>query len=359
MTEHDIRTAFGETPASFRDQVDQTLMQLEDEPAKKRYKFTTVLALAALITVLLAGAAVAATQLKLTEYLRFSLPDDPDDTVHTNVAVLEDENIRCEIEEVMYDGYGLAIQLKLTNLKPDQHSLVIDGNTQAGTPNPALIPLQCSINGFIYDADCRNRSTFLIERTAVYGDDGTITVYASDFSHSYYHGLGKTDGYREKVCVEFALTYSQPSAADTMLTASFALDGRAAALKYSLAKRVWGEFFEIDSIEIVHTGTMGHYDACIYVRDAFIDSDTQKPNIRFSLITPDGTEYPITVFRLDVDHTAVNGWRGLHLSGVLPAIADMPDTVFVAMRDAQTGELIEQTECSVSAADLLAPPSFE
>ena len=55
MTEQDIRTAFGETPASFRDQVDRTLTQLEDEPAKKRYKFTTVLALAALITVLLAG----------------------------------------------------------------------------------------------------------------------------------------------------------------------------------------------------------------------------------------------------------------------------------------------------------------
>ena len=357
MTEHDIRTAFGETPASFCDQIDRTLMQLEDEPMKKRYKFTTVFALAALITVLLAGAAVAATQLKLTDYLRFPLPEAAE-TIHTEAVVLEDENIRCEIEEIMYDGYGLAVQMKITNLKPDQYSLTFRGDSENIHSDPNLIPLEFSVNGCIYAAENKSSSSFFIDQLLEYGEDGTIIAYASDFSHAYYHGLGQDDGYRDTVLVEFELVYSQPNADDTTLTASMELNGNSDAQKYLLTKQRREESFEVDSLEIICTDTMSHFDAVIYLRDTFFDPETQEPNICFSLITPNGTEYPMTVFRHDADHVAVQGGRGLNLSGVLPAIADMPDTVFVAMRDAETGELIEQTECAVTTTDLLAPPSF-
>lgn len=355
MNEHDIKTAFGDTPAAFRHQVDQTLMQLEDAPTKKCYKFTTMLALTAIIVTLLAGAAIAATQLGLNGYLQFSLPEDPSDTVHTNVAVMEDDNIRCEVEEILYDGYGTAARIKITNLHPDQYRLTIQGDTANSAPNPDLIPLQCSVTGFISDAEHKSRNSFLVERTLEYSEDGTITLYASDFSHSYYHGPAKNNGYRENVLVELHLTYSQPLAADTTLTTSFMLNADAATQKYCLTKQGCGESFGVDTMEIICTDTMSHYSAVIYVRDAFIASDTQKPSVSFSLITPDGAEYPLTVFRLDVDHVSVQNTRGLHLYGVLPAIADMPDAVSIAMRDTQSKRLIEQTEYTVTAFHLSIP----
>lgn len=355
MTEHDIRSAFGETPAAFRDQIEQTLTELEDTPMKKRYKVSTLLLAAAIAVMTLAGAAIAATQLHLTDYLKFPVSTETP-AVRTAAAVMEDENIRCEIEEIVYDGYGLATEMKITSLKPDQYAVTLHGGEANAAPAPALTPLECGITGFIYDAQNKDRHTFLTERLTVQEADGAIRVYASDFQH-YCRGLWMNDGYRENVLVEFQLYYALPSAEKVTLTTSLELGGSADAQKYFLTAQEYERTFEADTFELVCTDAMTHCNAYIYVPDSYTNKDTDEVSVSFSLITPDGSEYPMTVFRLRVHPTEVGDMRGLNLSGVMPAIGEMPDTVSVAMRDAQSGELIDQIECTVTATDMLVPPA--
>ena len=142
MTEQDIKTAFGETPDSFRHQVDMTLMQLEEVPMKKRYKVTTMLAATALCAIVLAGAALAAAQFGLLEQFNlYANPIQPlsgaEELIATNLGSTENDYLRVDVEEAVYDGCCAMLQLRVTPKDTENYALLHDSLSE--TPDDEYI----------------------------------------------------------------------------------------------------------------------------------------------------------------------------------------------------------------------------
>lgn len=137
MKPSEIKNAFGTAPASFRLQVNQMIDRLEDEPMKKRYKLTTILA-AALIAALLGTAAVAAYQGRIAEL--FKSPEDGlvNEAVVPGIQEMnetyEGKAVRCTVQEALYDGEGrtFALSWELTNLTGEDNLYVLCDGTLFG-----------------------------------------------------------------------------------------------------------------------------------------------------------------------------------------------------------------------------------
>lgn len=130
MNRKDWQQAFGPTPDAFRARVDETLERLEERDMRKRTKFSTTLVAAALITVLLMGAAVAATKLDIWESLNYADPIIPlegaDELVATDLASAENDYFRVTVQEGVYDGFGTIVKLHFEPKDPEKHVLLAD-----------------------------------------------------------------------------------------------------------------------------------------------------------------------------------------------------------------------------------------
>ena len=125
MNAEDLRKAFGSTPASFRNDVNETLEKLEETNMKKRYKATTILVAAALAALLLAGTALAAGHLRLFEHQTVGAPlPGAEALVQTDVADAAGDLVRLELEEALYDGRRALLLLRLTPTDPEHYALV-------------------------------------------------------------------------------------------------------------------------------------------------------------------------------------------------------------------------------------------
>ena len=140
MKQSDWQNAFGPAPESFRECVDQTLNRLEDKEMRKRTKFTTALVAAALITALLASAAIAAGNLGIWRYLYTGSPIIPlegaDEMVATDVASAQNEYFRISVEEAVYDGFGAILKLNAAPVNPEKYVLLNSHTIAADLANP-------------------------------------------------------------------------------------------------------------------------------------------------------------------------------------------------------------------------------
>lgn len=138
MNKNEIRHAFGATPRSFREQVNQMIDELEDKPMKKRTKFTTLLA-AALAVALAGTAAVAAFEGHVREFYKNPEANLSNDAVLPGIQKLheryEGKAVNCTVQEALYDGEGgtYALSWELVNLNnEDDLYVVCDGPTFDG-----------------------------------------------------------------------------------------------------------------------------------------------------------------------------------------------------------------------------------
>ena len=124
------QNAFGNAPEDFHLRLVETLDGLEEEKMKKRYRFSTVL-IAAIIMVLLAGGAVAVNQLGgvfrlLTYRAEPIVPlEGAEEMVVTDLGFTENDLATLKVEEAVFDGQNVMLQLRLTP-KDSEHHVMFD-----------------------------------------------------------------------------------------------------------------------------------------------------------------------------------------------------------------------------------------
>lgn len=130
MNRRDLQNAFGPVPDDFRTRVDETLNRLEEREMRRRTKFATTLVAAVLITALLAGAAVAVSNLDIWQALNYAEPIIPlesaDELVATDLAAAENDYFRVIVQEGVYDGYGAIVKLRFEPKDPERYAIITD-----------------------------------------------------------------------------------------------------------------------------------------------------------------------------------------------------------------------------------------
>lgn len=129
MKDRDFQKVFGHAPQSFLDQVDEALDRIEEEKSmKKRYKISTVL-IAAALTVLMAGAALAAG-IGLIEGINrrglITVPDSAQELVQSDLGRLSTELFDMNVEAAVTDGRSVFVQVRLIPKKPKEYVLMRD-----------------------------------------------------------------------------------------------------------------------------------------------------------------------------------------------------------------------------------------
>ncbi len=119
---------YGETPISFQMKVENTLKRLEEPEMKKRYSFSMIL-VAAVLIVLLAGTAVAMGYSHIMEYFergQIQPLDGAEELIQTNFGTqeLEETPIQIIIEESVFDGNTAVVQLLISPTNPEEHALL-------------------------------------------------------------------------------------------------------------------------------------------------------------------------------------------------------------------------------------------
>ena len=128
MNRRDYQRAFGDASEDFRLRLHQTLDGLEERNMKRRYRFSTVLVAAVILTAILAGAGIAASQLGIFDFLNTANPIVPlpgaEEMVMTHIGDAENDLVKLEIEEAVYDGQGALIQLRYTPKDAEKYALL-------------------------------------------------------------------------------------------------------------------------------------------------------------------------------------------------------------------------------------------
>ena len=128
MNRSDWQNAFGDVPEEFRLHLHQTLDGLEEKNMKKRYKLSTVLVAAVLLIIILMGSGIAASRLGIFDFLKTADPIVPlegaETMVRTHIGSTENDLVKLEIEEAVYDGQGALIQLRYTPKDTERYALL-------------------------------------------------------------------------------------------------------------------------------------------------------------------------------------------------------------------------------------------
>ena len=129
MNQRDWQSAYGNAPEDFHLRLAETLDGLEEEKMKKRHKFSTLL-IAAVIMALLAGGAVAANQQGVFRLLTYRA--DPivplegvEEMVVTDLGSTENDLAALNVEEAVFDGQNVLLQLRLIP-KDGEHQVLFD-----------------------------------------------------------------------------------------------------------------------------------------------------------------------------------------------------------------------------------------
>ena len=128
MNQRDWQNAYGNAPEDFHLRLVETLDGLEEKKMKKRYKFSTVLIAAVIMALLLAGGAVAASQLGVFHLLTHSAApivplEGAEKMVVTELGSTENDLVSVTVEEAVFDGQVALAQLRLQSKDPDHYVL--------------------------------------------------------------------------------------------------------------------------------------------------------------------------------------------------------------------------------------------
>ncbi len=121
-----IREQRPEPPEGYGAMIERTLDGLMKGKGnmKRRYKVSTMLLAAALIVIALAGAALAASELKLFSKDRFVAPlDGAEDMVQTGLGRAENDYAVVTVEEAVYDGHDVRALLRVTPKDIEHYAL--------------------------------------------------------------------------------------------------------------------------------------------------------------------------------------------------------------------------------------------
>lgn len=116
-----------EPPKGFEARIERQLCRLtqEDTAMKKRYRISTALIAAVLTVVILAGAALAASELHLlSSWLGKTAVPDVQERIATNLGDTENPLASLTVEEAVYDGRNVALSLLLTPQNPVEDALL-------------------------------------------------------------------------------------------------------------------------------------------------------------------------------------------------------------------------------------------
>lgn len=129
MRQKEWQSAFGEVPESFHNGLCAVLDGLERSREKKKGRLSSVLIAVALLTALLAGAGIAAKELGLFSFLTdASGPIVPlegaAELVGRNLGTVENELVKLTLEEAVFDGQGVLMQIRLTPRNTERYALL-------------------------------------------------------------------------------------------------------------------------------------------------------------------------------------------------------------------------------------------
>lgn len=191
MNRQDWQSAFGDVPEDFHRRLCAALDGLEDGKMKKRFKFSTMLAAALIAALLITGAAVAATRLGILDHMnRYEnaiVPlDGAEALVATDMGSAENEYATLTVEEALYDGQGVMLQLRIAPKDPEHDAIFSDDDREA------------------YDFDEHPVPVAQNDSLGWYRDDGTwdeVETYEADgvryYTDMYVEEvLGRKDGRR-------------------------------------------------------------------------------------------------------------------------------------------------------------------
>lgn len=142
-----FRKMYGDAPEDFHLRLVETLDGLEEKKMKKQYKASSVLLVAAILVLALAGAGLAAGQLGIFDFLNTADPIVPlpgaEELVATNLGTVENEMAVLSVEEAVFDGQGVLVQMRLTP-KDSNYVMYNAFSTDSEFVKTQLVPMQLS-----------------------------------------------------------------------------------------------------------------------------------------------------------------------------------------------------------------------
>ncbi len=131
MRREDLDRALGQTPQSFSDRMDQTLLSLKEEEKVKRFAFRTVMVFA-LITVLLCTTACALVSQGLDWYYnnRFSNYQKAEPEKYSAIM----KNLQTEVPQQPVEDPEINISVNEISWAPEQNVLVVSVIATAANP---------------------------------------------------------------------------------------------------------------------------------------------------------------------------------------------------------------------------------
>lgn len=126
MKSTDWRRAFGQPDEAFHRAFTETLERLEENLTGKRYRLSTLLIAAILLTLALAGAALATSGFGIFDLAAVTPLEGAEALLETNLGTTANELVRLTVEEAVRDADEAAVLLRLTPLDPEHYALYND-----------------------------------------------------------------------------------------------------------------------------------------------------------------------------------------------------------------------------------------
>ncbi|MBQ2957771.1 MAG: hypothetical protein IJE08_15085 [Clostridia bacterium] len=126
MKNRNWQNVFGRAPEYFLDQVDEALDRLKEErDVKRRYRYSLALA-AAVLAVVMTGAAIAAGMGlidRINESGGYKMGQEAEELIARDLGGMENELFSVVIEEAIYDGQSAVMQILLAPKEPEKYAL--------------------------------------------------------------------------------------------------------------------------------------------------------------------------------------------------------------------------------------------
>ena len=126
MKQSDWQRAFGQPDQAFHRAFTETLEQLEEMNMKRRYRISTLLAAAVLLTLAFAGAALATGGFGIFDRADVPPLKGAEALVETGLGRTANDLVRLTVEEAVRDEGEITALIRLTPLDPERYALFND-----------------------------------------------------------------------------------------------------------------------------------------------------------------------------------------------------------------------------------------
>lgn len=123
MKQSDWQRAFGQPDQAFHRAFTETLEQLEEMNMKRRYRISTLLAAAVLLTLAFAGAALATSGFGIFDRADVPPLKGAEALVETGLGRTANDLVRLTVEEAVRDEGEITALIRLTPLDPERYAL--------------------------------------------------------------------------------------------------------------------------------------------------------------------------------------------------------------------------------------------